>query len=142
MLVTIPRNEQRKPKNNDKTMTPFTIYLWQQADSIRSILNPFCIAGCISAVAFVITTIVFLIEGGDEVIAARCRDVRKWALAGIAAGIASYSLTCLMPSSKTIALMVAIPAVANSEPIQKDLPELYKLAVEALKDQIASKPEK
>ncbi len=40
----------------------------------------------------------------------------------------------LIPSSKTIAMMYVIPAVANSAPIQRDLPIFYDAAVEALKD--------
>jgi hypothetical protein len=48
-------------------------------------------------------------------------------------------LTAAFPSSKTIAVMYAVPAIVNSTAVQKDLPELYKMGVDSLKEQLAPK---
>lgn len=49
-------------------------------------------------------------------------------------------LSALVPDSKTVAAMVVIPAIAQSEAIQKDAPELYKMAIDRLKETLAEKP--
>lgn len=41
-----------------------------------------------------------------------------------------------VPSSKTIACMYVIPEITNSKAIQKDLPEIYDMAISALKENI------
>lgn len=106
-------------------MTPFTIYLWQLADGLRSL---FGVAAIIfGGFAGFVLFLSFLEK--DE-------DSAKIGLVALLAALISGACTTLIPSSKTIAMMVAIPAIANSEPIQKDIPELYQLAKEALKEQI------
>jgi hypothetical protein len=123
-------------------MTPFTIYLWQQADSLKSALGtaafPCFVIGFIGTVA---TCIALTMEDDPEA-EGKMRQLRKWSVGSLAIGFFLASLAFLVPSSKTIAMMVAIPAIANSEPIQKDLPELYQLAKDALKEQITGKSTK
>lgn len=106
-------------------MTPFTIYLWQSADSVEL---SFGMLAVLALTASCILWAIFLVEKMDH--------LRKPAIIALSVGLASWALAVLIPSSKTIAMMVAIPAIANSEPIQKDIPELYQLAKEALKEQI------
>lgn len=136
-------------------MTPFTIYLWQQADSLD---NPFIIFGVISTIAAVVTFAVqkalevslkdslegcsaydspHFKERFDKTHEMLSSAKKKWKQFTTFA-VFCWLLVALIPSSKTIAMMVAIPAIANSEPIQKDLPELYQLAKDALKEQIVS----
>lgn len=106
-------------------MTPFTIYLWQIADSVEQSF------GMLAVTAIIVSCIlwaIFLVE--------KMGHLQKPAVIALSVGLTSWALAVLIPSSKTIAMMVAIPAIANSEPIQKDLPELYQLAKEALKEQI------
>lgn len=50
--------------------------------------------------------------------------------------ILSCMLATFMPPSKTIAMMYVIPEIANSAVIKQDVPEIYNLAVDALKDQL------
>jgi len=45
--------------------------------------------------------------------------------------------TALLPSSRTIAAMYVLPRIAESRVIQTDLPELYDMAIGALKDQLS-----
>lgn len=119
-------------------MTPLQIYLWQQADTIRqtaSSLSHFISTGWF----MVITLSIIFITCPDEGMAAMAKRTFKRFMLLSPIPVAFAIAGAMMPSSKTIALMVALPAIANSEPIQKDLPELYKLAVDALKQQITWK---
>lgn len=106
-------------------MTPFTIYLWQLADNIKDLFGVATLS--FGGVAGFVLFISFLEED---------KNSAKIGLVALLAALISGACTTLVPSSKTIAMMVAIPAIANSEPIQKDLPELYQLAKEAMKEQI------
>ena len=47
----------------------------------------------------------------------------------------------LMPTTKTLAAMYVLPRIAESEAIQKDLPEIWDLGVSALKQQFAKEYE-
>jgi len=42
----------------------------------------------------------------------------------------------VLPSTSTLCAAYVIPAVANSQAVQKDFPELYDLAISRLKDQL------
>lgn len=46
------------------------------------------------------------------------------------------AIRTITPSSDTIAMMVVIPQITQSSVVQKDIPELYRSAVEALKRQL------
>lgn len=141
-------------------MTPFTIYLWQQADRFDT---PFITGGMLLSLASIIMFVLNKIsqanmsdclksiavydsphykekfEEWEKVNRATAKRIPKM----VAAAVFCWLVVALLPSSKTIAMMVAIPAIANSEPIQKDIPELYQLAKEALKEQITGqKPAK
>ncbi len=122
-------------------MTALDIYLWQQADSIQSFFAPFSFFGiAIGAIGTIITAVLshWTHEIEKEAVIALKRTRRVTTIV-LVIGVLSYTASCFLPSSKTIAMMVALPAIANSEPIQKDLPELYQLAKDALKEQIAGK---
>jgi heme/copper-type cytochrome/quinol oxidase subunit 2 len=55
--------------------------------------------------------------------------------------IFSFSLTVLLlfPNQKDLALIYFAPKIIESRPIQKDIPELYNLAVEAMKQSLTNK---
>ena len=48
-------------------------------------------------------------------------------------------MSVLLPSSKTIAMMYVIPKMADSEVIKKDVPEMYEMAKEALREYVGKK---
>ena len=71
----------------------------------------------------------------DDLVEGTPERKRRWSKHVLYAGFAAsflFFVASLMPSSRTIAVMVVAPAIINSEPIQKDLPELYKAAKDAL----------
>lgn len=49
------------------------------------------------------------------------------------------TVATLLPSSKTAAAMVIVPAIANNETIRKESGELYDLAKQALRDSVTDK---
>lgn len=108
------------------TLSPWIIYLWGIADSIDNAAHFFSVA---SGIAAIICTFCYIVcryekdERGIEILPIKT----VWVIF-----LASLSLDIAWPSSKTIAVMVVAPAIINSEPIQKDLPELYKAAKDAL----------
>lgn len=45
----------------------------------------------------------------------------------------------LTPTSKEMAMIYTVPAITRSDFVQKDLPELYDLGVQALKEKLTTK---
>lgn len=64
----------------------------------------------------------------------------KFGIPSISLFLISFPLSYATPSTKTVAVMYAVPAIVNSKPVQQDLPELYQMGVEVLKAQLAPKP--
>ena len=52
---------------------------------------------------------------------------------------ALFVLMLFIPSTKTVAAMVVLPAIANNETIRKESGELYDLAKQALRDAVTDK---
>lgn len=118
-------------------MTPFNIYLWQQADSFGNSLLLFSLAcGSLGAVATIFS---FLAEAEGDFEKTTLDACRKIAIRAVTTCVIAATLATLLPSSKTIALMYVLPEIANSKVMQQDVPELYDMAVKALKDQLSSK---
>jgi len=116
-------------------ITPLTIYLWQLADSIRDASTLFSHAGAvILGIIMFVGTMAYCIEEEARLVASK---ILKWGgLLGGPVLILSMLVTCFTPTSKTVAMMVVIPAIAESKVIQEDLPDIYNAAVEALKGAI------
>lgn len=106
-------------------MSPWLIYAFGQVDNVREVLGMLSLVGVIGCGA---AHMVGYIEG---------QDVPRW-IRGVAVGSVLAGLVALvLPSSRTIALMYVLPRVADSEVIQRDAPELYRLAVDALKSELS-----
>lgn len=63
---------------------------------------------------------------------------KKTAIPAILASI----MVAFLPSTKTVAAMVVLPAIANNETIRKESGELYQLAKQALREAATGKDEK
>jgi hypothetical protein len=111
-------------------ISPLTIYLWQQVDKWQnSTTGIMILTGMLSLFYFVLVKGV-IYEGKP----APFDWIPKWIMIPlfIVCGLVNF----LLPSSKTIAMMAVIPAVADSRVVQQDIPELYTIAIEALKAQL------
>lgn len=116
------------------SITPLQIYLVLQADTI---INTFQVLTVISMVALLILGIFALVCDGDD-IAKITKCMKILFIPILFCGTAS----ALLPSTKTLAAMIVIPAIADSSVIQKDAPEIYKLAVDRLKSSLQPEVEK
>ena len=124
------------PSIHVMSTSPFTIYLWQQADEFRSVCSFLAIS---SFVGLVLAIVVWAVgtTGGEDPEARRMVALSKVAIR-ICAFIAVPfgAIRTITPTSDTIAMMVVIPQITQSSVVQKDIPELYRAAVEALKNQL------
>lgn len=116
--------------------SPLTIYLWQQADEFRSICFFVAIAGFVGlALALIVWSVGT--TGGKDPEAQRMVALSKVAMRTcVFIAVPFGAIRTITPSSDTIAMMVVIPQIEQSSVVQKDIPELYRSAVEALKRQL------
>jgi len=126
-------------------ISPFTVYLWQQADSIIAacsggyvfILGFVCVLACI---AFVITKPEFNSSDKNKDMIGHLNSILKRVFLGSSSLLVlAATVSTLMPTSKTIAMMYAVPTIVNSKVVQEDLPEIYQMGINSLKGQLAPK---
>jgi len=115
-------------------LNPLVIYLWGIADSISTACFTLSILSGLAFAFMVAVSILLHLNNDDE--APKMRLYTQYAAKVFIALTIGAVFT---PSSKTIAIMVVAPAIVNSEPIQKDIPELYQLAKEAMKEALGAK---
>lgn len=118
------------------TINPFTVYLIMQAD--RAVYT--CQAILIGFIILVVIAICgspILME--DDIVEAILKRIPKKTLVFLF----TFALTgwTLIPSTKALCAMVVVPAIVNSQAVQKDFPELYDLAMSKLKEQLKPKIE-
>lgn len=129
--------ERTASANNDientTDMTTTMIYIWGIADNIGSAFTIIAIVGLVLAgVLLAISGIAKAESAEDETVAALIAGFNK----ALTAGLIALVLAALMPSSKTIAAMVVIPEIANSDVIKRDLPDIYAAAIGKLKAEL------
>lgn len=113
-------------------MTPLYIYLWGIADNVRMTAGTGCIVALVAYLLGWIFTFAEQVEpsrDGSQVAAAVDRLKKMAGRFCLFFGV----IFMLFPTSNTLACMIVLPEIAASKPIQKDLPELYNIAIEALK---------
>lgn len=125
------------------TISPFTVYLVLQADSIGSgVIATFAVPAATIAIGRIalLTGWADARKEEEKQWNARLDKIPgfKWAVVFACMAILAGSL---FPSTKTLAGSFIAPAIINSSAVQKDLPELYDLGIAALKAALASKPE-
>lgn len=114
------------------TLSPWIIYLWGIADNASASLRGLGI-GLLFASSLGSIGVALFSAAPSDILPETAVKCWIWIRRSLIAGLIFLITSALMPSSKTIAVMVVAPAIINSEPIQKDLPEIYQLAKDALK---------
>lgn len=111
------------------TITPATLYWLTRLDA----LNVMCVLVLFfSIVGVLITSLQWgLNEPYDEEDKA---PYRKWYKRETIVAIITALVLIFTPSSKQIAMFYVVPHITESQVIKQDLPELYDLGVNALKD--------
>lgn len=137
-------------------INPWTLYLILQADSIKSGLGFISLWAILISGAMVLLWVVYImicsmqaasiynVRTADEYKASRAAALRKWwvvALAVVISGMVSL-LNALLPSTKSAAMLLVIPALANSEVVQTEARELYDLAKQGLADLVMEEARK
>lgn len=121
-------------------ISPFEVYLVMQLDSIGVIFAlAFCALGLVVLVASIMC--VFAVMDDDEDALATSKALfRKMITPFIFVAV----IGSLIPSSKTAAAMIILPALTSkevTEPLAKEGKELYALAKQALRDAVDAKDE-
>lgn len=115
-------------------ISAFTIYLWQLADKLIKASEALCFLTIIITASTFIAWLVTM-ENGEEPFKKATRNLLK----AIGVFFTALTITTLIPDSKTIAMMLIVPEIAQSKVIQQDVPELYNMAIEALKSTMQTK---
>lgn len=107
-------------------ISPFEIYLVMQLDSLVGLSIAF-------SLLFGAATLFAVFSAFDD---AFDRPILVISMTAAPFLVAVLTAT-LLPSSKTAAAMIVIPAIANNEKIQDEAGELYQLAKQGLKQIVA-----
>ena len=117
-------------------MSEFEVYLWTRLDSIEIVFG--LIAWTYWFACIIATIWICVLRSGNEYDKPR---VIKFSISKMWIGFVLIAfISCVFPNSKEYAMIKVIPRIANSElsaQNQKDVPELYQIAVSALKEKIA-----
>ena len=116
-------------------ITAWEIYWVMQLDSIRGVLG---LAAGLCGTALVLMGAfipLFMLEWDDSKFLRVFIYLSAPTLAfSVLIGTAGHSF---LPSSKTAAAMIVVPAIVNSEAIQDEAGEIYQLAKQALRDVVS-----
>lgn len=122
------------------TISPFELYMILKLDDIRDLFTvlatplwPFCI---LSAIGFIIWLIVSIPERDNDDVQTLGRVIKKTVLVSFGALFVVMLLQAVIPTTRQMAAILVVPAIVNSEFMQKDLPadlrEIYTLAKEGM----------
>lgn len=110
------------------TITPATLYWITRLDNLCGLFTLIVVLGI---AALVITIIAYFAnEPYDDVKASYHRWMKGFSITVFTILI----LGMFIPSSKEIAMFYVVPRIAESDVIKRDVPELYNMGVDALKD--------
>lgn len=126
-------SSNKKHKHNpNMNISAFTIYLWGISENIQLVASIISfVSGVATLISGVGAAIITCPSEKDERESAKM--VFRFASKVL---IPSLLLAIAIPDKKTIACMVIVPAIVESKVIQQDVPELYNMAVESLKESL------
>ena len=130
-------------------MNAWTIYWILQLDSISGTLNVLAWSALLTVIGLTLWNGISWVDGemfpilSDPEKRAAARAVRSRSRkAALKVAVPLFIFSALVPSTKTAAAMVVLPAIANNERIQHEAGDLYQLAKQALANAVApAKPE-
>jgi TRAP-type C4-dicarboxylate transport system permease large subunit len=132
-------------------MDAWTIYWILQLDSINGLFTTLLIVACAAEIVFAAFWIVGTLADPDSWYSEQFKQdairARQRVPAALKAAIRNATFvmlplaitSALLPSTKTAAAMVVIPAIVNNETIRKESGELYDLAKQALREAVTDK---
>lgn len=110
-------------------MNMMTMYMLTRLDALNSFFGAACFlsVSCITGVL-----LCAIVEDAFN-------ELRKAIKYSVIALIISTCGAILTPSTKEMAAIIMVPKIVNSTAVQKDVPELYSLGVEWLKEKLTTK---
>ena len=126
-------------------ITESAIYWILKLDDIKNFFWLPIIICAILSVVFLFGSIFYYIESQpcpSDVEKKYTMFAVKLCLITVSIWISLSCIDCFIPSTKQMAMMKVIPAIANSEfaaDMSKDAKELYKMGIEAIKEQLTNK---
>lgn len=122
-------------------ISAWEIYWVLQLDSISAALSFLSAGGIMIAVALTIWNGLSRLDTSEFPLLCN-EDERKAAWASRAAirrtllaiSLPLFAINAFVPSSKTMAAVIVVPAIANNDAIKREAGELYQLAKEALRE--------
>lgn len=122
------------------TISPFELYMILKLDDIRDLFTTlaiplwlFCI---LSAIGLAIWLIASIPERDNGDVQTLGRVIKKTVLVSFGALFVVVLLQAVIPTTRQMAAILVVPAIVNSEFMQKDLPadlrEIYTLAKEGM----------
>ena len=116
-------------------ISAWDIYWVMQLDSINGTLTWIAV---LASFSLIVCAFAWAACNFDDGIGKR---VAKWLKATLATLAVTFLLGTFIPSTKTAAMMLVIPAVANNEAIQREAGDLYGIAKDALRELAKPKQE-
>jgi hypothetical protein len=114
-------------------------YVWSLDIGLLTHINNMLVAlAVISGAASLFLILASAMLASDE------EEIPKWVKGSIKCSLSVFLAVLLVgsivPSTKTLATMIILPKIANSQVFQKDVPALYNLAIDRLKEILEDKP--
>lgn len=113
------------------TITPATMYWFTRLDRITATFDIITLLGVF---ALLFLSIVYYATGSnaDEMYEHKVvKSILKWL---IPVWLFCLILAMFIPNSKQMAMIYVVPQITESQVVKQDIPELYDLGVNALKD--------
>lgn len=101
-------------------ITPLDIYLVSQCDRLAMLLS------VVGAGGFLFALIFFVMSMDDHLGEDVDRRLRRQAEKLFVMACVAWFLFTFAPSSRTVAAMVVVPKIVNSDVMQKDIPDAVK----------------
>lgn len=121
-------------------ITPWEIYWVLQLDSINGALG--VVGGACGVAAILIGIVAVISSDLGDVSDESWAVIKRWLKCLVVVAGVCIVLLGVIPSTKTAAAMIVVPAIVNNKAVQHEAGDLYALAKEALKEAIAPKEAK
>lgn len=120
-------------------LTPTTIYAIATIDEVKRVFGSLCVLGFFIVFGLLFARIGTAIIESEETNEKFCRWFNPMMPKILGAFICVVLLNTFLPSQKTIAAMIVVPAIVNNENIQNISKNTLQWAEEYIKDQLQTK---
>lgn len=119
-------------------MTHMQMYLWTRLDAVGGLAQAVAVLTFMGAAISLLLSFdpppLFLEKNEEAELKTRAKGIckRLFAVAFVACAVA-----VLLPSKRDAAMIYVVPKLDNSEVIKRDIPDIYNMAIERLKNELA-----